>query len=101
MAEETQQEQEQPQLGVVDIQNCLQIIDVASRRGAFQGNELSQVGQVRDKLATFIDSVLPKNEEGEVDEEAAQTAQEQELKPETKKKTSSGSGRGRKKTASK
>jgi hypothetical protein len=60
MAEETPQEA--PQITLVDLQNALRIIDFAAERGAFKGGELSSVGSVRDKIATFLESVLPKEE---------------------------------------
>jgi hypothetical protein len=52
-----------PTINLVDLQNVLRIIDAAAERGAFKGNELSVVGQVRDKVATFLEAVLPKQEE--------------------------------------
>lgn len=73
--ENTQQEQSQetPQLGLIDIQNVVQIIDVASRRGAFQGNELSQVGQVRDKLEGFLNHhAVTANPEDQAEEDGEQ-----------------------------
>jgi hypothetical protein len=72
MAEETQTETpEAPQITLVDLQNALRVIDVASERGAFKGNELTSVGSVRDKVAAFLESVLPKEEPVE-DAEAAE-----------------------------
>jgi hypothetical protein len=52
-----------------DLQNFLNVIDVAARRGAFAGDELTRVGAVRDKLAAFLEDVAAKNEA------AAQAAQ--------------------------
>ena len=60
-----------PTINLVDLQNVLRIIDAAAERGAFKGNELSVVGQVRDKISTFLDAVLPKQEGPDVVEEAA------------------------------
>lgn len=59
-----------PQITVVDLQNILQVIDVAAQRGAFRGNELTSVGSVRDKLAAFLEAVAPAEEpsdEGEAE----------------------------------
>jgi len=71
MSEETLPEAaEAPQITIVDLQNILQVIDVAATRGAFRGNELTSVGSVRDKLAGFLDAVAPKEdaaEEGQVE----------------------------------
>ena len=61
---ETVQE-EAPQITIVDLQNILQVIDVAASRGAFRGNELTSVGSVRDKLAVFLEAVAPKEENAE------------------------------------
>lgn len=42
------------QLTINDIAAVVQIIDIVSARGAFRGDELSQVGQLRDKYAAFV-----------------------------------------------
>ena len=49
-------------LGLNDLVAIVKIIDVASERGAFKGAELSSVGAVRDKVAAFVDSQTPKEE---------------------------------------
>ena len=54
-------------IGLNDLQLLANIVDLASQRGAFRGNELTQVGAVFDKLAAFLNYV---NE--------AQQAQEEE-----------------------
>jgi hypothetical protein len=43
---------------VADLGLIKNIIDLASSRGAFRGNELSQVGEVFDKLSVFLDAVV-------------------------------------------
>ena len=43
-------------LGVQDLQNCAQIIDIAMSRGAFRANEAAQVA-VYNKIDAFIKSV--------------------------------------------
>jgi len=48
-----------PQIGIVDLQNALRIIDAAAERGAFKGNELTAVGATRDKFAAFLAAVQP------------------------------------------
>ena len=50
-------------LALQDLQIAARIIDVAVSRGAFRANEATQVGQVFDKLNSFIESVAPKQEE--------------------------------------
>ena len=48
---------EAPSLGVQDLQNCAQIIDIAMTRGAFRANEAAQVGAVYNKIEAFVKSV--------------------------------------------
>jgi len=38
-----------------DVANAISIIDICVKRGAIEGNELTAVGTVRDKLAKFIE----------------------------------------------
>ena len=61
-AEQTQQAAAQPEnngmdLTVNDLNNIKQIIDVASSRGAFRPNEMMTIGQVYNKLETFLGTV--------------------------------------------
>lgn len=54
------------QLTIADLQVLARIVDLASRRGAFQASELSQVGDAYNKVSNFlayIESVQPKTEE--------------------------------------
>jgi len=55
-------------IGLQDLQLLAQIVDLASQRGAFRGNELTQVGTVFDKLNAFL---------GYVAEQQAQAAEAQ------------------------
>jgi hypothetical protein len=67
MAEEATQaaeEQAPIQLGLNDLAAVIQIIDVCSKRGAFEGPELASVGQVRGRIAAFVEANAPKKEEG-------------------------------------
>ena len=53
------------QLTIADLQLLARIVDLASRRGAFQAAELSQVGDSYNKLAGFlayVESVQKKDE---------------------------------------
>ena len=50
---------QQASISIADLQNLLIVIDLATTRGAFRGVELSQVGQVFDKLNQFVQSVTP------------------------------------------
>jgi hypothetical protein len=50
-----QQGQEQKvELTLGDISTVLQIIDVVSTRGGFQGNEMAGVGTLRNKLEAYL-----------------------------------------------
>lgn len=59
-----------PSISLPDIAFALRIIDTAAERGAFRGNELTPVGQVRDRIAAFLEAVTPKEE---VEEAVAET----------------------------
>lgn len=50
-------QQDQATLGVADLQNAAQVIDVAVSRGAFRAAEAAQVGTVFNRLVAFIQSV--------------------------------------------
>ena len=56
------------QLTIADLQLLSRIVDLASRRGAFQAGELSQVGDAFNKLTGFlayVESVQAKDKEAE------------------------------------
>lgn len=76
MAEETQAETPDTtsQITLVDLQNTLRIIDVAAERGAFKGGELTSVGSVRDKLASFLEATLPKEDAASAEDADAEEA---------------------------
>lgn len=57
----------QPELSIVDLQNLRAIIDVATRRGTFQAQELSGVGAVFDRLNAFLNSVAPAQAQASAD----------------------------------
>jgi len=46
-----------PSVSVNDLVNVYNIIDLASKRGAFQANELAAVGAVANKVKEFVDHV--------------------------------------------
>jgi hypothetical protein len=50
-------------LGVADLQNAAQVIDVAVSRGAFRANEIAQVGEVYNRITAFIQSVQEQQKE--------------------------------------
>jgi len=61
------------ELTINDLNAIKTIIDVASTRGAFRANELEAVGKVFNKLNSFLESVTPKQPEGENAQQPAQT----------------------------
>lgn len=44
-------------ISIEDIIGLLQIIDLASKRGAFAGSELGKIGSLYDKISNVIKSV--------------------------------------------
>ena len=42
---------------ITDLQLIMNIIDLASQRGAFRANELTQVGSIADKLGAFLGQI--------------------------------------------
>ncbi len=64
------------QLTISDLQLLARIVDLASRRGAFQAPELSQVGEAYDKLSGFLAYVesTQKKDEGATPDESAPAA---------------------------
>lgn len=78
MSEETTQTetQEEPKVTLNDLQLLAQVVDLASSRGAFRGNELTQVGAVYDKLTGFLNHVAEKQKaEAEAAEETEETVE--------------------------
>lgn len=49
------------QITLEDLIEIRNIIDLASRRGAFHASEMSRVGQVFDKVSSFVDVVSTHN----------------------------------------
>lgn len=61
-AQETQDQG--PGLSLNDIAAAVQIVDVATGRGAIRGDELSSVGAVRDRFMAFLNHA---KEQGQID----------------------------------
>lgn len=53
---------EVPQMGLNDIRACVSIIDICTKRGAFNGEELADVGTLRNKLAEFVNANIKTDE---------------------------------------
>jgi hypothetical protein len=58
-----------------DISLVIGIIDVVVKRGAIEGNELSTVGGIRDKLDRFIKENTPTETETETETEEPATVE--------------------------
>lgn len=69
----TEQVQQPESISVNDLNALLQIVDLATSRGAFRGAELTQVGTVFDKLNTFLSFVAAQQQ---ATEEAATESEE-------------------------
>jgi hypothetical protein len=74
-----QQEQVTIQLG--DIATLVQVIDVVSQRGGFQGQELAGVGMLRNKLEMFVRQNSPE-QDGEAMKEAGAAPVDVDVPPE-------------------
>lgn len=55
-------------LSLNDLGAMIRVIDVCSKRGAFEGNELTQVGALRDRVVAFLEANAPQKPEGEGEE---------------------------------
>ena len=70
-------EQAPAELTVQDLGSIKQIIDVASQRGAFKPNEMVTIGQVYNKLESFLNAVQAQQQaQPEGAPEAAESAGE-------------------------
>ncbi len=81
MANETDQqpEAEAPQLSLHDIASTIKIIDVVSKRGAFEGGEMADVGAVRNRLVAFLEATQPAEEAEEEEETPKEETPEEAL----------------------
>ncbi len=64
------------ELTVNDIAAALQVIDVTTARGAIRGDELSQVGALRDRFAAFVRAAQEQAAAEQAGESAAAAAEE-------------------------
>jgi len=60
----TEQPATPPQLGLNDLAAVVQMIDVCSKRGAFEGPELSAIGTLRTRFVEFLKANTPKDQQG-------------------------------------
>jgi hypothetical protein len=61
------------ELNINDVAAAVQIIDVVTARGAIRGEELSQVGGLRDKFAAFVRAAQEQQAANEAAQEAVDT----------------------------
>jgi len=54
MSDTTPEQTTATQLQIADILACVQIIQVASQRGAFKADEFVQIGTVYDRIVKFL-----------------------------------------------
>jgi len=52
-----------PGLSLQDLASVVQVIDLCSQRGAFQGSELEAVGGLRGRIQAFVSANAPAEEE--------------------------------------
>jgi hypothetical protein len=53
------EQKQAPELTITDLQNVRAVIDIAATRGAFKAAEMAAVGNVFNKLDTFLNAVVP------------------------------------------
>lgn len=56
-------EENQTQLTLNDFSLVVNIIDACTERGAFKGNELAPIGEIREKFVAFIKANTPEGEQ--------------------------------------
>lgn len=57
-----QQQEEAVSINMNDLSTVLQLIDVVSTRGGFQGQELAGVGMLRNKLEAYLRQNMPQQD---------------------------------------
>lgn len=76
--EASQEQTENPQaITIQDLNLLANIVDLASKRGAFQAAELSQIGAVYDKLNAFL-SFVEAQQQAQAEAQAEADAQSEE-----------------------
>lgn len=64
-----QQQEQKVNINLGDLSTVLQLIDVVSTRGGFQGNELAGVGMLRNKIEAFLRQNAPQQDPNVANEE--------------------------------
>ena len=55
-----------------DIASVIKVIDVVTKRGAFEGPEMADVGALRNRLSAFVEGHVKAAEEKAAEEKAAE-----------------------------
>ena len=70
-------------ISLQDLALAVNIIDVASKRGAFEGKDLSTVGQVRDNIHAFLVANAERSQENSEISEDSTPSDPEESPPDT------------------
>lgn len=60
---------------IADLNLLKNIIDLAATRGAFQAGEMKQIGEVYDKLNTFLEAVVAQAQAQEAESKNAEASE--------------------------
>ena len=66
LPQEGTEEQQAPNLSLQDISTFVQIIDICSKRGGFEGQEMEAVGGLRNRIVKFLEANKPAEGEAPV-----------------------------------
>ena len=64
-AQQQGQQEEEVVINIGDLSTLLQVIDVVSTRGGFQGQELAGIGMLRNKLEAYLKQNTPQQGQGD------------------------------------
>ena len=78
MTEENKPQETTPQIGLRDIAFAVEVLKVASRRGAFELNELKSVGELGERFSAFVEMNKPESTDLEGVEEDGSPAEEED-----------------------
>jgi hypothetical protein len=78
MGQQGQGQEQKVAINLGDLSTVLQLIDVVSTRGGFQGNELAGIGMLRNKIEAFLRQNVPQQDlpAGQSEVDVAMTAQD-------------------------
>ena len=69
MGQGGQQQQEPISITLGDLSTLLQMIDVVSTRGGFQGDEMAGVGMLRNKIEGYLQQNAPQQDQSAAEQE--------------------------------